>query len=440
MSNKHATAGLVRALACALVALALAACGGGGGTKNTVTSTGATSGTGDTVTTTVATPVALQYLASDPAVIYAAGSPGVTRSGVSFRVLDALNQPISGITVQLQLVDTTSGASLQNAAGDGVLRLVSAPDGRVTAGVLAGTVPGVIRVRASVVNAPLVTAVSQELTVAVGRPVQRAMSLSRSIQNIEGDTLDGNETILSIALADRNGNPVPDGTRVNFVSDVGVLTPASCLTTEGTSRCSITLRAQGTRNTSGRVTIVAYAPGEEDFTDLNGNSRWDAGESFIDLGQAFRDDNANNTYDPGEFFVPRAGSSACGGGLLGRPNTCDGTWGEADLRAQTVVVFSTSFANLGARTGSAAQGFVRFTIADRKGNNMPFGSAISVTVRPPSTGTSACRAEASTTTIFNQLEPTEVLVRLFECSAIDTLDVAIRTPNGSQSFGAYTLD
>ena len=81
----------------------------------------------------------------------------------------ALNQPIAGISVQLQLVDTTSGASLQNAAGDGVLRLVSDADGRVTAGVLAGTVPGVIRVRASVVNLALVTAVSQELTVAVGR-------------------------------------------------------------------------------------------------------------------------------------------------------------------------------------------------------------------------------------------------------------------------------
>jgi hypothetical protein len=440
MSNKHATAGLIRALACAVMALALAACGGGGGTKNTVTSPGGTTGTGDTVTTTVATPVAMQYVGSDPTVIYAAGSPGVTRSAVSFRVLDALNQPIAGISVQLQLVDTTSGASLQNAAGDGVLRLVSDAEGRVTAGVLAGTVPGVIRVRATVVNLALVSAVSQELTVAAGRPVQRAMSLSRSVQNIEGDTLDGNETILSIALADRNGNPVPDGTRVNFVSDVGVLTPASCLTTEGTSRCSVTLRAQGTRNANGRVTIVAYTPGEEDFIDLNGNSRWDAGETFTDLGQAFRDDNANNTYDPGEFFVPRAGSSACGGGLLGRPNTCDGTWGEADLRAQTVVVFSTTFANFGTRTGSAAQGFIRFTIADRKGNNMPFGSAITVAVRPPSTGTSACRAETFPTTISNQLEPTEVLVRLFECSATDSLDVAIRTPNGSQTSDGYSLD
>ncbi len=118
----------------------------------------------------------------------------------------------------------------------------------------------------------------------------------------------------------------------------------------------LTLRAQGTRNANGRVTIVAYTPGEEDFTDLNGNSRWDAGETFTDLGQAFRDDNANNTYDPGEFFVPRTGASTCAGGLLGRPNTCDGTWGEADLRAQTVVVFSTTFANFGTRTGSAAQG------------------------------------------------------------------------------------
>jgi hypothetical protein len=35
MSNKHATAGLIRALACAVVALALAACGGGRGVPRT---------------------------------------------------------------------------------------------------------------------------------------------------------------------------------------------------------------------------------------------------------------------------------------------------------------------------------------------------------------------------------------------------------------------
>jgi len=71
---------------------------------------------------------------------------------------------------------------------------------------------------------------------------------------------------------------------------------------------------------------------------------------------------------------------------------------------------------------------------------MPFGSAITVAVRPPSTGTSACRAETFPTTISNQLEPTEVLVRLFECSAIDSLDVSIRTPNGSQTSDGYSLD
>ena len=36
--------------------------------------------------------------------------------------------------------------------------------------------------------------------------------------------------------------------------------------------------------------------------------------------------------------------------------------------------------------------------------------------------------------------PTEVLVRLFECSAIDSLDVSIRTPNGSQTSDGYSLD
>ncbi|MCA0211962.1 MAG: Ig-like domain-containing protein [Proteobacteria bacterium] len=441
--NKQAIARLIRGVCSALVALALVACGGGGGTKNTVGITGGTGGTGGTNgtgTTTLAIPVVVQYLASEPAVIYVAGAPGATRSNVSFRLLDALNQAVAGRTVLLQLVDASSGASLQNAAADGGLRLVSDVDGRVTAGVLSGSVPGAVRVRATVVDFPLVAAVSQELTVAVGRPAQRAMSISRTIINIEGDSRDGSETQLTVALADRNGNPVPDGTQVNLVADAGVLIPASCVTTEGSSRCTVTLRSQGTRTASGRVTILAYTPGEEDFTDINGNNRWDAGEAFGDLGQAFRDSNENNTYDVGEFFVPRAGASVCGGGLLGRPNTCDGAWGEADLRTQTVVVFASSFASIGERTGSAAEGFIRFKISDRNGNNMPFGSAISVSVVPPPVGTTACRVESLPTSVPNQVAPTDVLARLFECSAGDLIQVQVRTLNGAETFDSFLLN
>jgi len=71
---------------------------------------------------------------------------------------------------------------------------------------------------------------------------------------------------------------------------------------------------------------------------------------------------------------------------------------------------------------------------------MPFGSSISVSVIPPSVGTTACRVESFPTSVPNQLEPTEVLTRLFECSAFDSIQIEVRTPNGAQSFGGFQLN
>ena len=43
---------------------------------------------------------------------------------------------------------------------------------------------------------------------------------------IEGFNIDGTTTDVTLSLADRQCNPVPDGTAVNFVTDGGVMIPA----------------------------------------------------------------------------------------------------------------------------------------------------------------------------------------------------------------------
>jgi hypothetical protein len=61
----------------------------------------------------------------------------------------------------------------------------------------------------------------------------------------------------------------------------------------------------------GRVTVVAYALGEESFIDLNGNNVYDAGEPFQDLGNIFKDRNFDGVYDPTtDEFVPWASTTA----------------------------------------------------------------------------------------------------------------------------------
>lgn len=53
----------------------------------------------------------------------------------------------------------------------------------------------------------------------------------------------------------------------------------------------------------GLVTLVAYASGEESYTDANGNGKYDEGEPFEDIGEPFADFNDNGSWDSGEPFV-----------------------------------------------------------------------------------------------------------------------------------------
>jgi len=412
----------------ALALALLSACGGGGGSRQS----GSVGNEG--ATTTAATKI--EFLLAEPDLIYLEGTPGPSRSLLSFKVLDGQNRPVANALVRLSLPNDASGARLEGtASGAESLSLRSDADGVVQVAVRPGSVPTALRVFANVEGTGLGTS-SLDLRVAVGRPAQRALSLAVEKLSIEGFHVDGEETSLTLSLADRVGNPVPDGTQVSFVASSGVLIPPTCVVAGGGSRCSVVLRSQGTRPLSGRVRVLAYTPGEEDFTDLNGNNRWDSAEPFTDLGQAFRDDNHSNAYDAGEFFVPRAGTGACVGdplspalasSLRGRPDTCDGTWGEADVRDQAVVVFATSAAtiSLDSAAPSPGTGQFRVRIADGNGNSMPVGTRLEAAVI--NTGTT-CSVQITPDTVPNTLNALVATVTYADCVAGDGLGVSVVTP------------
>lgn len=93
----------------------------------------------------------------------------------------------------------------------------------------------------------------------------------------------------------------------------------------------------------GLVTVVAYTNGEEQFTDLNNNGRYDVGEPFVDLGEPYVDVNDNGKWDArlpgypnGEPFVDipcteaqaKAGTNGCkvAGQGNGRRDGPNGVW------------------------------------------------------------------------------------------------------------------
>ena len=280
------------------------------------------------------------------------------------------------------------------------------------------------------------------MVIASGRPAQSRVSLVPAKHAIRGFNYDDEETTVTMSLADRQGNPVPDGTVVNFVTEAGLMDPPSCTTGTalGDSRCTVKIRTQNPRNPvrKGYVSILAYAAGEEDFTDTNFNNIYDSGDRLsislnqstidlpnkliilgakadisTDLGTAYRDDlatmnipsgtfklNPDGTqsqitsfdgtmyvYQSGEFAVPRAAET---GGTTPLPNQGDGVWGAADVRGQVVIVFSTDDFIVNSPSwlqtadpqwsGAMVATGLTVSIQDLNGRSVPTGSTIAVAV------------------------------------------------------------
>ncbi len=424
--------------ALAMMAALLAGCGGGGGSKVNP------SDTPTTPTAPVVVPASISYVSATPVLVYLAGSPGPNRADVVFRVLDAAGQPVANQQVRLQLANALLGTVLEGAAADGTVTATTDAQGQVVATVRAGTVPGAVRIAAALVATPAIATSSLELRLATGRPAQANTSLAASVLSIEAFNIDGAETTLTLSLADRQGNPVPDGVQVNFVAEGGAVFPSSCVVAGGQSRCSVVLRSQGTRPANGRVNILAYTPGEEDFTDLNGNNAWDAGEPFADMGDAFRDDNENRAWDAGEFQVRRGGSTVCTGTNFeeapGRADTCDGWWGDAEVRRQIRIVFATSdalFGNLTRVTGPS--GAFEVVVSDRLGNSLATGSVLSATVQTVDSA-SGCTIELATTVVPNGVQPTVMRFTAKDCQLGDRVTLTARSPSGILTSATYTLN
>ena len=297
----------------------------------------------------------LAFVSASPSVIYLKGSGFTESSTVTFQVRDSSANPLPNVPVTLSLVNATGGVALE---GANVPRN-SDSNGQVSGRVIAGTVPTPVRVRAELSDTPAVSTVSSGLSVAVGLPSQQNFSLSQKTINIEGWNYDGTSNSYTIIASDRMGNPVPDDTAINFVTEGGgqIASQAFTKSVAGLSSATATFQSSEPRPADGRVTILAYALGEESFLDLNGNNVWDGGNSaepFQDLGDAFVSRRFVSLYDPlvDQTFSLSNSTSNCA------PNTnpllpanatipsigtrCDNAPGRNFVRRATETVLSTS--------------------------------------------------------------------------------------------------
>ena len=360
------------------------------GAQTLTASAGSTTVT-KSITALPPTPTNILFVSATPSRIYLEGSPGApgSQSLVTFKLVDNNGNPIQGQNILLSLTLRPAGAYLGSVSGATSLTQPTLADGTVSVSLHAGAEPGPVQLQAALVADPAIRNVSNQLAIASGLPTQNAFSLSVETFNLEALTTDGVKTDITLRIADRLGNPVPDGTTVNFVSEGGQIV-ASCNTvgadTNNTASCAVSLSSQAPRPANGRITVVAWAQGEESFTDEGtpSDNVWQPGEPFDDLGQPFLDRNENGVYDPGvdSTVGTSSGSAACPvGALLSVPNSCDQTWGPALVRSQAVIVFSgsTAFYSAYSMVASGASSCVAtLTLKDQNGNLLPSRSTLGV--------------------------------------------------------------
>ncbi len=299
----------------------------------------------------------INFISASPATIFLKGSGLTETSTVVFRVLDTAGNGLPNQNVLVEPTTLTGGLTLDG----GATAVTKASDslGNVTVLINSGTVPTPVRVKATLLNSSIST-VSSGLSIAVGLPSQLNFSLSQQTINIEGMNIDGTPNTYSIIASDRLANPVPAGTAINFVAEAGQIesNKLSALV-NGLARTSANFISSSPRPTDGRVTVVAYALGEESFLDKNGNNVFDTGEDYQDLGNIYLNRQYNGQYNAAnDQFIAlslpgsAAGSQACAApvsNLLAgsvqipsQPSTCDASWGRAYVRRAIETVFSTS--------------------------------------------------------------------------------------------------
>jgi hypothetical protein len=229
---------------------------------------------------------ALEFASASPATICLAGSGCAGTSVVQFSLKDQSGKPIAGREVSFFL-DNANVATLSASSAK------TLDTGIAQVSVSAKSIPSPIRVRASVTLADGTTlnTYSNALAVSAGLPVQSAMSFSASVYNPDGFVRDGTESDIRVQLNDRFGNAVPDGTVVSFVSEGASVIPSSCTTASAV--CNVKFITSNFRPTNGRVSVVAFAKGEEAFNDANGDNLYTEGEAFTDLGPIFVDKDEN---------------------------------------------------------------------------------------------------------------------------------------------------
>jgi len=218
-------------------------------------------------------------------------------------------------------------------------------------------------------------------------PDQDSLTVTVEKVALEGLDFNGEELTVTVQSADRNNNPVPDNTAIRFITNGGSVEP-QCLTVNG--ECTVTWTEHDPTPPSLRAIILAYTSGEESFTDLNGNDKFDAGEPFTDISEPFFDINNNGVRDAAtEEFVDADNDNTfdtADGLFTGQPCVGDNTVCNrvnALIWDRQIIILSDSTADISITSGSLPTSTdtpvsLNILVTDVNGNAMADGTAVKI--------------------------------------------------------------
>lgn len=260
-----------------------------------------------------------------PEIIYLRGSGKPEVANVTFTLLDEQGTPVANKAIDFELSAFQAIENEYSRPKLNTAQAITDQQGNVTVTLNSGTLPGAIRIIARMHDEPTIQTASSPIAIGTGYPDDNSVSPSADKYNIEGWNFDGEEAKITLRLADRFNNPVPDGTKVFFITEGGSVSgnatasdgnaSGSCSSVKGV--CQATLVSQEPRPRDGRVTVTAYVEGEESFWDYNGNGIFDRSDisaagipndltaadvshyllPYKDVGEVFTDLNLDDATD-----------------------------------------------------------------------------------------------------------------------------------------------
>ena len=395
----------------------------------------------------------IQFVSATPSNIALKGTGGAGLSETStviFKVLNSVGGVSPNQDVTFALDTTVGGLSISPSTAK------TDASGLVQTVVQAGTIPTPVRVSATVTGTSIATQ-SDQLAITTGIPSQKNVSLSIETVNPEAWRIDGVTDPVTVRIADRFNNPVPDGTAVTFTAEGGSI-GGSCTTVDGA--CSVDWVSQDYRpGSDGRVTIIASVSGEESFIDTNGNGEFDDADVFPsaplanDLSEAYRDDNENGGYDSGEFFVDynkngvHDASDGKFNGILCTHSTLCSTSSKLIVWDQGVIVMSDSWADpniitnvsatvaCGSATcADAATGAtITFSVGDLA-HDQPMPKGTTITITTDNGKLSGPTSYTVGNTNSNGPETYSIYVGSDGTSSAGTLTVTVTAPSGTKTY------